>query len=306
MKKAIITLGAFCILMRAYADLTNGLVASYPFAGSLTNQINPQQVASLLNGAELQSNFVAMTNAPGAIQVPAPFSTTNSIFTASIQVFEAGITEATGGAYLTAGSGGTSVLLLTHLWVNITQNPEGSYYGAVQPAGPMTNEFLAPLQTSSIQSRWVHYVLVSDTNEVSLYKDSVKIGVMNTSGVRVSGDWFIGRHWWLDGGANLNSAERILGFFKNLKVYSRALSGPEVQQVYQDDTGIHVSFVKAFTVDASGLIAGSNYQLQASSDLVSWTNFDLPFTATSVSYTNTNYQRISDWGKLYFRLQGLP
>lgn len=314
--KAIITLIAFCVITCAQADLTNGLVAWYPFAGSLANQVNSQQLASLVDGAELQSAFVAMTNVsscasydgvcPGTVQVPAPFAAPTSVFTASLQVLESGLTGPAGGAYLTAGSEATSVLLLTHFWAD-QQSPEGTYYGAVSPPSvPMTNEFLAPLDAASIQSHWAHYVLVSDTNAVSVYKDGIKIGAMNTPGLAVSGDWFVGRHWWRIGGGGLVYSERVLGNFKNLKVYSRALSGTEVQQVYQDDTGIHVTFVKAFTVDASGLITGSNYQLQASSDFISWTNFGAPFTATDVNYTNTSYHRIPDWGKQFFRIQSVP
>jgi hypothetical protein len=314
--KTIVSLIALCVLTRAYADLTNGLVAWYPFAGSLTNQVNPQQVASLLDGAELLSDSVATTNAtscasydgtcPGAVNVPAPFPTATSVFTASFHVLESGLTSAAGGAYLTAGSDETSVLLLTHFWVNLSDNPEGTYYGAVNPPGPMTNEFLAPLQAPSIQSRWVHYVLVSATNAVSIYKDGIKIGVMNSPGLAISGDWFVGRHWWITGVGSIVYSERVLGNFKNLKVYSRALSDSEVRQLYEFDLGPRAIFVKAFTVDYSGLTVGSNYQTQASTDLISWTNFDGPFTATNFNYTNTNYQRIDNWGKLFFRVQGVP
>jgi hypothetical protein len=242
---------------------------------------------------------------PGTVQLPAPFAAPTPIFTASLHVLEAGLASAAGGAYLTAGSDASSVLLLTHFWED-QQSQEGSYYGAVQPPGPMMNEFLAPLRSPSIQSRWVHYILVSDTNAVSLYKDGVKIGTMNTAGLSISGDWFVGRHWWQTGGGSVVYSERVLGNFKNLKVYSRALSASEVGELYEDDLGPHAIFVKAFTVDAAGMAVGSNYQLQASTDLVSWTNFGVPFTATSSSYTNSNYQRIDNWGKLFFRLQTLP
>jgi hypothetical protein len=61
-----------------------------------------------------------------------------------------------------------------------------------------------------------------------------------------------------------------------------------------------------FTIDYSGLAIGSNYQLQASSDLTTWTNYASAFTATTLNYTNTAYQRIEDWGKLFFRLQLVP
>jgi hypothetical protein len=63
-----------------------------------------------------------------------------------------------------------------------------------------------------------------------------------------------------------------------------------------------ITFVKAFTVDYQNLLIGSNYQAQASPDLVNWTNWGAAFTATSSTYTNSNYQRISDWNNLFFRV----
>jgi hypothetical protein len=90
------------------------------------------------------------------------------------------------------------------------------------------------------------------------------------------------------------------------RIYNRALSASEIQQLYDLESGPRVIFVKAFTVDFSGLMVGSNYQLQASADLNTWTNFGAAFTATSIDYTNTGYQRIDDWNKLFFRLQLAP
>ena len=63
-----------------------------------------------------------------------------------------------------------------------------------------------------------------------------------------------------------------------------------------------IVFVKAFTVDYQNLLIGSNYQAQASSDLVNWTNWGAAFAATSSTYNNTNYQRIANWNQLFFRL----
>jgi hypothetical protein len=62
------------------------------------------------------------------------------------------------------------------------------------------------------------------------------------------------------------------------------------------------NFVKAFTVDFSNLVIGSNYQAQASPDMVQWTNCGAAFTATNSAYTNTNYQHIADWNQLFFRI----
>ena len=96
------------------------------------------------------------------------------------------------------------------------------------------------------------------------------------------------------------------GLLDDIRIYNRALSASEVQQLYVIESGPRVNFVKAFTTDYASLTLGSNYQLQASSDMAAWSNWGSPFTATSANYTNTSYQRIDNWGKLFFRLQLVP
>ncbi len=40
--------------------------------------------------------------------------------------------------------------------------------------------------------------------------------------------------------------------------------------------------------------------------MTTWTNYGAPFKATGVSVTNPSYQRVEDWGSLFFRLQVVP
>jgi len=110
----------------------------------------------------------------------------------------------------------------------------------------------------------------------------------------------------LNVGVERQSVNFFTGSIDAVRIYNRALSASEIQQLYIIESGPRVNFVKAFTVDYSNLTLGSNYVLQASGDLINWTNYGNPFTATSVNYTNTTYQSIDDWSKLFFRLQGVP
>ena len=95
-------------------------------------------------------------------------------------------------------------------------------------------------------------------------------------------------------------------FLDDIRIYNRALTAAEVQQLYVFESGPRVQFVKAFTVDYASLTVGSNYQLQASADMTTWTNWGSRFTAISVNYTNTDYHRIDNWNSLYFRLKLVP
>ena len=63
---------------------------------------------------------------------------------------------------------------------------------------------------------------------------------------------------------------------------------------------------KAVYLTSSNLWIGSNYQVQASSDLVNWTNQGSAFTATNSSWSSTQYWNVNDWNQLFFRLQSSP
>jgi hypothetical protein len=117
-------------------------------------------------------------------------------------------------------------------------------------------------------------------------------------------------------GYELNSALGIydwapgpyLGFtgaIDDVRIYNRALSSEEVQQLEQFEAARRptLSLVKAVKPAFSLLTVGTNYQLQVSADLVNWTNHGPPFTATNASMTLPEYWDVGDWTRLYFRLQ---
>ena len=149
---------------------------------------------------------------------------------------------------------------------------------------------------------WTHIVGVRAGNELRLYINGNPAGSTAISQPPDYSRGFIPEI----GGNSGNSSDNFAGLIDDLRIYSRALSGTEVAQLYAIESGPKVNFVKAFTIDYSALTIGSNYILQASADLTTWTNFGSAFTATSNSYTNSSYSRIDDWNKLFFRLQISP
>lgn len=92
------------------------------------------------------------------------------------------------------------------------------------------------------------------------------------------------------------------GNIDDVRIYNRALSGSEVQQLYQNESGPSINIVKAVTVSFSNLTIGTNYQLQVTTDINSWTNFGTSFTATNTFMIYSNYWNVSDWNELFFRL----
>ncbi len=67
-----------------------------------------------------------------------------------------------------------------------------------------------------------------------------------------------------------------------------------------------INIQKAVYLTSTNLLIGSNYQVQASTDLVNWTNQGAVFTATTRCWQSTNYWNVANWNQLFFRLQQVP
>jgi hypothetical protein len=96
------------------------------------------------------------------------------------------------------------------------------------------------------------------------------------------------------------------GQIDDLHLYYGALSAQQVAQLYQYESGLSITLLKAVKPSFAGLFLGTNYQLQVSGDLITWTNQGSPFTATSTSMIYPQYWDVDNWGQLFFRLQVSP
>ena len=94
----------------------------------------------------------------------------------------------------------------------------------------------------------------------------------------------------------------MFGKLDDVRIYNRALSDIEVAQLYGLESGPGVDLVKAVKPCFSYLRAGTNYQLQVSSDMTNWINQGAPFTATNRSMVYPQYFDVPYWGNLFFRL----
>jgi hypothetical protein len=59
---------------------------------------------------------------------------------------------------------------------------------------------------------------------------------------------------------------------------------------------------RAVYLNFTNLWIGSQYQVQASPDMVTWTNSGAPFTATNANWRSTDYWATDNSGPLYFRV----
>ncbi|MGO8678721.1 MAG: LamG domain-containing protein [Limisphaerales bacterium] len=107
-------------------------------------------------------------------------------------------------------------------------------------------------------------------------------------------------------GNNSVSSYGFYGMMDDVRIYNRALSTNEVQQVYAYESQPFVSLRKAVSPSFSNLFIGTNYQLQVSTDLKTWTNSGSAFTPTNTVMDYPQYFDVEDWGQLFFRVQATP
>jgi len=96
------------------------------------------------------------------------------------------------------------------------------------------------------------------------------------------------------------------GSLDDIRIYNRALSASEIQQLYVYESGARVNLIRAVKPFFNNLTLTTNYQLQVSSDLNTWTNQGSAFTATNTSMIYPQYFDVDEWGKLFFRVQVVP
>lgn len=96
------------------------------------------------------------------------------------------------------------------------------------------------------------------------------------------------------------------GQLDDLRIYNRAMSAAEVQQLYAIEAGPRVDLIKSVKPSFSGLALTTNYQMQVSGDLSTWTNYGATFTATNTTMIWPQYFDVDNWDSLFFRLQVAP
>lgn len=104
------------------------------------------------------------------------------------------------------------------------------------------------------------------------------------------------------GGAEPGGNQWFNGDLDDIRIYDRALSASELAQLHAVGSGRILNVRKAVYLDSTLLEAGTDYQVQFSTNLSEWSNVGAAFTATNSNWRTTNYWDVDSWDNLFFRV----
>jgi hypothetical protein len=277
--------------------LTNGLVAYYPFSGNV-NDASGNGNNGIVYGATLTTDRFGLTNsayyfngASAYISVPLHGNVFSNDFTASVWF----------DAYdLTNGWPG----LLDEQNAAFRLQIAGDFCGCGRPnalvsySGTLPNWSLLGTNKTPVNTYCQVVVTKSGSNVVMFLNGQMLLTNQAAAPVTQIGSYLnIGSDFLLD------SDSFYHGVIDDIRIYNRALSTTEVQQLFAYESAPIINICKAVYLTSENLHPGTNYQLQVSSDLVNWTNSGSVFTTTTNVWASTNYWNVDNWNQLFFRLQ---
>jgi len=287
-------------------QLTDGLVAYYPFNGNANDASGNGHNGTVYGGTTMTTNRFGQANAAydfdgstGYIGIPQN-SVLNSLttnFTLSAWIWQR--ESITNGYRIldkeTAGNGDG--------WSFDTYNCIDQTGNRLRLEGANANNSCnVPGETEYSLMQWHHVVATVSGTNGKVYLDGTLEGSGNVGNIPVNTlDVYIGlAHPGRGSGFWFN------GHIDDVRIYNRTLSDSEVQQLYAIESGPRVDLIKAVKPSFSNLTLTTNYQLQVSGDLSSWTNQGSVFTATNNSMVYPQYWDVDNWDELFFRLQVAP
>lgn len=294
----------------AQSSLTNGLVAYYPFNGNASDASgngNDGVPIAVTPATDRLGNATAAYQFNGSnsvITVPSLASANLTELTLSVWVLPS-TTPSVQGDIINKWRGFSysnedyALNILSDLRVTFGNGRHGTGYFALPNhcAIISTNpivlgrwfQLVATLDSSGTGKLWINGALAAQDNILTLMPPA-------TEPVR------IGQLVQQDG----SILDSFNGLIDDVRIYNRALSASEVQQLYLAEAGPIVNLLKSVQPSFSNLTVSSNYQLQVSSDLSTWTNAGPPFTATATNMVYPLHWNVDNWNQLFFRLQAAP
>jgi hypothetical protein len=286
--------------------LTNGLVAYFPFNGNV-NDASGHGNNGTVYGATLTADRFGNPNAAylfggtAYITVPLNSALFGTNFTASVWFNAYDINNS--WPTLLEEVGNTAFVL------GIVGQTSGAYpqnigdlFAYASHAQPNKDWELMPLFKPSLNKYYQVVVVRAGTN-VMMYWN----GTLGATNQVVNPTVEPGNTFYIGCAGDFLSSDWVFhGVIDDIRIYNRALSVSEVQQLYAIESGPRVDLIKAVKPSFSNLTLTTNYQLQVSSNMSTWTNQGSPFTATNSAMIYPQYFDVDNWDKLFFRVQSVP
>jgi hypothetical protein len=299
---------ALAVQVQAQTFLTNGLVAYYPFNGN-ANDASGNGNNGMNNGVTFGSNRFNSQNSSGYFNgsswIVVNYNTNlfYQTFTISLWLTFNDLPTDLSAYEIAIGSGGNESWhgfdFTTFNYFSEIGGPP--MFGYVDTDGSGWSAQIGKPISSWVTNQWYQLVLVRTTTNAQLFINNNLASVasgLTPIAISTMSPLVIGA------GGSFSSGFR--GAIDDIRIYNRALSTNEVQQLYVYESGPQLSLIKAVKPSFSNLTLTTNYQLQVSADMSTWTNQGSPFTATNTSMVYPQYWDVDNWGQLFFRLQVAP
>ncbi|MBI3853266.1 MAG: LamG domain-containing protein [Verrucomicrobia bacterium] len=288
------------IVHPAQDPFTNGLVAYYPFNGDANDESGNGNNGTV-TGAVLTADRFGMTNKAFH------FNGAGDRISASVASIPLGNSPRSIVAWIKPDSDGHPVNgVIDYGNGDCTGLMFGISFSKYLGGTPNYNnlgfwggcqDYASSLITPTNQ--WSFVALTYDGSNIRLYanggSETNAIGPLNTQN----------SHLWI-GAETLNDGGTFRDFFKgsidDVRIYNRALSQQEVQQLYFYELNeLPYLTVAVKTIQLNMFVAlGKTNQLEASTNLITWTDYGSPFIATnSVMYQDVDVLN----GQRFFRIR---
>lgn len=293
--------------IQAQSSLGEGLVAYYPFNGNAKDESGNEN-NGVIHGANLTNDRFGMEGKAMSfngidqyIQVSHQgyLDFSNGDFTISLWL---ALSDASKRQYIMGKDMGSGI---NSKWI-VHYDPTGDYLPGMglsfHCVNPITSSmgFYATSGVSLSPVKWHHVLFRKSAIEYDLHLDGFKISSSvgpNSVAASNTAPLTIGQ---------AESNGFVNGKLDDIRIYNRALSDSEVQQLYEIESGPRVDLLRAIKPIFKNLALATNYQLQISTDMNTWTNHGQPFTATNTFMVYPQYWDVVNWSEKYFRLQIVP
>lgn len=285
-------------------SLTNGLVAYYPFNG------NVNDASGNGNNATAEGNYSYSFNDPpfsgeiditgtysegydggGYVALPSFSGTLSNAFTMSIWAKNEQFPILDYESYMILGvEQGSSPFAEIDLAGNTNVTGDPLDIGFVVGGGPNVRIDVTNFPSNFFQN-WKHIVLSKDTNGISAYINGTLVGTTNVAFTFTPTSYnAIGRHTWDNGG---DYSARLTASLSHARIYNRALSSNEVQQLYVYESGTNPPSI---CVQPQPVIvnAGSNASFTVTAYGSPPLNYQWLFNGTNISGATSSSLTISN------------